>query len=269
MNFIDLVAAENVSVVAEEIVTSFENEASASNLEIDFKLNAGVMEVNYTTNTDFKTALENLHGRLVPSPNTSLSFNASENSLLRKIKDHFCQNISNSTITENDYQVMHDFLTKVIRYVNQNQILLEKIKKAVRKVNGADEMLFPFHDTMIVLFEFGDKEDYGDMIKVLHYSRYNKQLQSFVGEKKAVAQDLLLRRRQFGYNSKIETKEIYAKIIDEQKRNNNPLYEDILIEDIKIVREAKECHLDIFINYSPLSQEEYLAKAKEIGEQNA
>lgn len=268
MNFKDFVAAENVIVVAEEIVTAFENEASSNSLEIDFKLNAGVMEVNYTNNADFKAALEKLHGRLVPSPNTSLSFNAPENSVLCKIKDYFCQNINNSTITENDYEIMHDFLTMVIRHVNQNQVLLERIKRAVRKVNGADEILFPFKDTMVVLFEFGEKEDYGDMIKVLHYSRYNKQLQSFVGEKKAVAQDLLLRRRQFGYNSKLETKEIYAKIIDEQKMNNNPLYEDILIEDVKIVREAKECHLDIFINYSPLPQDEYVAKAKEIGEQN-
>jgi hypothetical protein len=69
---------------------------------------------------------------------------------------------------------------------------------------------------------------------------------------------LLLRRREFGYNSNLPTLDIYARIISEQKALNNPTYSDVFIEDVRVVREAKECHLDIFINYSPISKEEYI-----------
>ena len=258
-----LLSSENALKVAEEIVDIFEKNANQQTLEVDFKLSNGKMEVNYTNNKELQNALQKLHGKIVPQPNTSLSFDAPENTMLCDIKNYFCEKMVDSQISDHDYEDMQEFLVQVIRNVNGNSNLVDRIKNALRKVNGADSVVFPFDDTMIVLFEFGDKEDYGDMIKVLHYSRYSKQLQSFVGEKKAVAQDLLLRRRQFGYHSKVPTAQIYAQIISEQKSLNNPLYEDIFIEDVKIVREAKECHLDLFVNYSPIEKDAYLLKIQE------
>jgi hypothetical protein len=49
----------------------------------------------------------------------------------------------------------------------------------------------------------------------------------------------------------------------EQKEANNPTYEDILPEDIVIVKEAKECHLDIFADFSLVARAEFEAKAME------
>lgn len=253
----DIFTPKNVTDVAQEIVHIFVSQANADTLEVDFKLKNGRMEINYTDNKELKEALISIHDELVPQPNTNFSFNAPPNSIIWKMKDLFCSKLNKDELTDADYLQIQDFIKKVINAINNDSQLLEKIENTVRKHNGAEKHLFPFKNTKVVLFEFGDKEDYGDMIKVLNYSRYNKSLQAFVGEKRAVAQDLLLRRREFGYHSILPTREIYGKIIDEQKAAQNKLYEDLLLEDVKIVREAMECHLDIFIDYSPVSQQEF------------
>ena len=263
MTLDEILTNQNAALIAEEIISIFELQTNEKNLEIDFKLNAGVMEKHYPT-ADLEEALYKLHGQKVALPNTSFSFDAPDNSKLFELKSIVCKLIDGNEMNENDYDKLSIFLASVINGMNNNKNHLERLKAAIRKVNHAPADVFTFNDARVVLFEFGDKEDYGDMIKVANYSRYNKQLQGFVGEKKAVAQDLLLRRREFGYQSKMPTVDIYSLIIDEQKRLNNPKYADLLIEDVKIVKEAKECHLDIFVDYSPISKEEYEAKITEI-----
>jgi hypothetical protein len=263
MKITELLTQENAKKVADEVVSAFEKEISEKTLEVDFKMNAGLMEINYPT-AELKEALYKIHNKNIPLPNTSFSFNTTSDSMLQTIKNGFCELIENGVLTEQDHETMTDFIAQIINQINSDDSLIQRIKSAIRRVNMAPEDVFPFADTAVVLFEFGEKEDYGDMIKVANYSRYNKQLQSFVGEKRAIAQDLLLRRREFGYNSNLPTVNIYSMIIDEQKAASNPMYADVLIEDVKIVREAKECHLDIFVNYSPISKEEYEAKLQKM-----
>jgi hypothetical protein len=182
MQIADLLTPENVTKFADEIVTTFAIEANERSLEIDFKLNAGVMEVNWP-NSDMKIALEQLHGKEMPLPNTSFSFNTQDGSLLNAIKREFCHLVENSLIQDQDHDLMAAFIRNVIKEINTNPLLMKRIKDTIRKINKAPEDIFPFSDAAVVLFEFGEKEDYGDMIKVANYSRYNKQLQSFVGEK--------------------------------------------------------------------------------------
>lgn len=263
MNLEDILTNDNANMICEEIIIAFENEANEKSLEIDFKLNAGKMEVHYPT-ADYQEALTRLHGQKVPLPNTSLSFNPTKETKLSLIKTTVCNLIAKDLMTEDHHEQLSIFLSSVINKINSDEQLIRRVKTAIRKVNHAVEDIFPFSQTRVILFEFGAKEDYGDMIKVANYSRYSKQMQAFVGEKRAVAQDLLLRRRAFGYDSDLPTIDIYAKIIAEQKEAQNPTYADVQIEDVKIVKEAKECHLDIFVDYSPISKEEYEAKLTEI-----
>lgn len=260
MNLTNLLDDKNVVNVANEIIDHFVSQADPSSLEVDYELKNGKMKVKYTDNAEMRASLKLLHGFDVPQPNTSYSFNAEANSTLYNIKNVVCDMIEKDEVTDTDYSNMQSFIAKLIQYINNNQDCIARIRNKIHSVTSAEKSIFPLPEIRVILFEFGHKEDYGDMIKVLHYSRYNKQLQSFVGEKKAVAKDLLVKRREFGYNSNLPTEEIYKQIIDKEKNDNNPLYDEIEFEDIKIVREAKECHLDIFVDYSPISQDEYAQK---------
>lgn len=260
MNTANLLDDAQAIVVANEILKQFEDEANATTLEVDYEIKNGQMKIKYTDNADMRESLRALHGSDVPQPNTSFSFNANSSSQLFAIKNAVCGMIENNQVSDEDFIAMQKFIAKIINHINSDTVCIERIRNKIHAITGADKAIFPLNDIKVILFEFGHKEDYGDMIKVLHYSRYSKQLQSFVGEKKAVAKDLLLQRRAFGYDSALPTAEIYKQIIAREKNDNNPLYDEIEFEDIKIVREAKECHLDIFVNYSPISQDEYEQK---------
>lgn len=255
MNIRDYLTPEIVQLAAKELVETFAQEANEKTLEVDFKLKNGLMEINYPDNVEVQNALVNIHGEIVPQANTHLSFNATSGSKLAEIKDYFCELIEKDEINDEDYALIQKFVKNIIISINTSADLLAIINNKIRNLNKIDEETFALEKTKLILFEFGHKEDYGDMIKVLNYSRYNKVLQSFVGEKRAVAKDLLLKRREFGYDSKISTREIYAHIIEQQKKAQNPLYDDLLIEDVQIVKEAKEYHMDIFIDYSPRLRE--------------
>jgi hypothetical protein len=257
MNNISLSDENVILTVAREIVQSFVEQANSQTIDVDFKMKNGRMEILQVENQEMKNAIVDIHGELVPQPNTSFSFNTTADMLLDKIKISFCEKIENDSISDQEYSDIQLFIKNIIKTINSNEELLSKILDKLRNLHDLPQEHFPMFNSRLVLFEFGHKEDYGDMIKVANFSRYNKNLQAFVGEKRAVAKDLLLRRRDFGYRSMLSPKEIYAKIIDEQKAAKNPLYEDLLIDDVKIVREAKECHMDLFIDYSPISREEY------------
>ena len=256
MSIETIITPTTIELVAKELVDTFAKEANEKTIEVDFKIKHGRMEINYPDNREVQDALKLIHGQIVPQANTHLSFNAPANTQLAKIKNQFCELIEQEEISDEDYSLIQKFVKNVINHINDSHDLIEKIKDTIRKLNKLDESAFLMSDSRLILFEFGHKEDYGDMIKVLNYSRYNKQLQSFVGEKRPVAKDLLLKRREFGYNSKLPTRKIYEKIIDAEKSVNNPLYADLQIEDVHIVREAKEFHMDIFIDYSIKPQED-------------
>lgn len=260
----DLLIDENAKKIAEDVVSALEAEGTKETLDVDYEISQGVMKRKDIGNEEINNAIKALHGKTLPAPNTSFSFNAKKGTMLWYLNTTLCKLIDTDQVSNQDYDSLQPFLTKVIRELN-NDSLKERVRVVLRKnvLGGAEEILFPIKDLTLMLFEFGDKEDYGDIIKVQKMSRYNKLAGSFVGEKKAIAKDLLNRRRVFGYNSPLSSREIYDTIIREQKAASNPTYEDVLPEDIIIVKEAKECHLDIFADFSIIPRAEFEAKAAE------
>lgn len=264
-DIIPLLTKENAKRVAEDILTAIEEKGNKDTIDVDFKLKNGVMERTPIHNQEILKTLVELHGREVPSPNTWFSFDTKLDSMLGFLKDTVCKKIDDNTITDTEFAKMQDFLKIVVNLINKDEDLLARLKAALRKnaLNNGDEVIFPLNECMLVLFEFGAKEDYGDMIKVFNYRRVNKATGTFVGEKNAIAKDLLQRRRDFGYERGQNTQEIYTKIIEDQRAAGNFLYLEILPQDVEIVAEAQECHLDIFVDYSPIGKEELIAKTVE------
>ena len=264
-DIIPLLTKENAKRVAEDILTAIEEKGNKDTIDVDFKLKNGVMERTPIHNQEILKTLVELHGREVPSPNTWFSFDTKLDSMLGFLKDTVCKKIDDNTITDTEFAKMQDFLKIVVNLINKDEDLLARLRTALRKnaLNNGDEVIFPLNECMLVLFEFGAKEDYGDMIKVFNYRRVNKATGTFVGEKNAIAKDLLQRRRDFGYERGQNTQEIYTKIIEDQRAAGNSLYLEILPQDVEIVAEAQECHLDIFVDYSPIGKEELIAKTVE------
>jgi len=269
-DIIPLLTKENAKRVAEDILTAIEEKGNKDTIDVDFKLKNGVMERTPIHNQEILKTLVELHGREVPSPNTWFSFDTKLDSMLGFLKDTVCKKIDDNTITDTEFAKMQDFLKIVVNLINKDEDLLARLKAALRKnaLNNGDEVIFPLNECMLVLFEFGAKEDYGDMIKVFNYRRVNKATGTFVGEKNAIAKDLLQRRRDFGYERGQNTQEIYTKIIEDQRTAGNSLYLEILPQDVEIVAEAQECHLDIFVDYSPIGKEELIAKTVEANGQD-
>lgn len=261
----ELLTDENARKVAGDIVTAFE-EASDKELDVDYHMSNGVMERKSIPNEYIRSELKELHGREVPAPNTAYSFNTKPNSFLWYLNDTMLKQMDKDEVSDEEHTLMRPFLQKIISFVNNDESLGERMRAAIRKtiLNNPEEGLFPLKEVILVLFEFGDKEDYGDVVSIQNYNRFNKTTQQFVGEKKAIAQDLLKRRREFGYKSGKTTREIYDQIISEQKAAGNNLYEYILPEDVRIVQEAKECHMDVFVDYSPVPKVEFDMKAEEL-----
>lgn len=262
---LNLLNNENAKRVAEDIILAIEEKGNKETLDFDFKMKAGVMERTPMMNEDAKKALTEIHECEVPSPNTWFSFDTKLDSMLGFLKDTICKKLEDESISDAEMAQVPVFLKKVINLVNKDKGLNDRLKNALRKVvlNNEDPIVFPLNDCKLLLFEFGLKEDYGDMIKVLNYQRVNKITGQFVGEKNGIARDLLLRRREFGFNRDQNTKEIYTKIIEDQRKAGNSLYAGILPEDVQVVSEAKECHLDIFADYAPLDRENLIAKVVE------
>lgn len=253
---------ENVNIVANDILVALENKQETDKLDFDFRLSNGSMERLPIVNRDILKAIVELHGSEVPAPNTWFSFDTKLNSMLGYIKDTVCNAMDNNSITEKESNAVYPFMKKIINTINTNPDFYNRLKKALRKhvINQADEEVFPLNDCRLTLFEFGAKADYGDIIKVRNYSRVNKSTGQFVGEKSGVSQDLLKRRREVGYERDQNSKEIYDRIITEQRLAGNPIYIDTLPEDVEVVTEAKECHLDLFADYAPIPKEELVAK---------
>lgn len=268
-DIIPLLTKENARRIAEDILTAIEEKGNKDTIDVDFRLKNGVMERTPIQNQEILKTLVELHGREVPSPNTWFSFDTKLDSMLGFLKDTVCKKIDDNSITNVEFEKIQDFLKIVVNLVNKDEELLTRLKASLRKnaLNNGDEVIFPLNECMLVLFEFGAKEDYGDMIKVFNYRRVNKATGTFVGEKNAIAKDLLQRRRDFGYKRDQNTQEIYAKIIEDQRTAGNSLYLEILPQDVEIVAEAQECHLDIFVDYSPIGKEELIAKAIEANDQ--
>lgn len=268
-DIIPLLTKENARRVAEDILTAIEEKGNKDTIDVDFRLKNGVMERTPIQNQEILKTLVELHGREVPSPNTWFSFDTKLDSMLGFLKDTVCKKIDDNSITNTEFEKIQDFLKIVVNLVNKDEELLTRLRAALRKnaLNNGDELLFPLTECMLVLFEFGAKEDYGDMIKVFNYRRVNKATGTFVGEKNAIAKDLLQRRRDFGYKRDQNTQEIYTKIIEDQRAAGNSLYLEILPQDVEIVAEAQECHLDIFVDYSPIGKEELIAKTVETNSQ--
>lgn len=264
-----LLTNENARRVAEDILTAIEEKGNKDTIDVDFRLKAGVMERNKIQNEDILNTLIELHGCEVPAPNTWFSFDTKLDSMLGFLKDTVCKKIDDDTITTSEFEQIQAFLKIVVNLINKDEILLSRLKTLLRKtvLNNDDEIVFPLNECRLVLFEFGAKEDYGDMIKVFNYRRVNKVTGAFMGEKNAIAKDLLQRRREFGYQREQNTQEIYTKIIEDQRAVKNHLYMEILPQDVEIVAEAQECHLDIFADYAPISKEELIAKVVEANSQ--
>lgn len=262
----DLLNVENARKVAEEILETLKVEMNEKNAETDFGMHKGIMERKYVPNSEIRKIISDIHGKDVPAPNVSFSFNSADKSLLRYIKDTLTKAIDNNEFQEEDYDHMQSFIKNIINIINSDDILVSSLRNSVRKnlFNDADEEVFPFKEIYVVLFEFGSKEDYGDIVRINNYQRFDKRTNQFVGEKKSISKDLLTRRREFGWDNNIPTSEIYAKIIQERKDANDPLYCDVLPEDVTVVQEAKECHIDIFADCSPISKEEFESKLQKI-----
>lgn len=258
---LDLLNDENANQIADEVVAALEIEGVfGKSIEVDYEINKGVMARKPIEHPDVRKAIISLHGKELPSPNTSFSFNANKSTKLYYINSLICKLIEEKGITDFEYNSIMPFLEKIIHNLNSED-RKEKIRNILRKnvLGDADPVMFPIKDLTCMLFEFGSKEDYGDIIKIQKFARYNKLSGSFVGEKKSISEDLMLRRRQFGYCSDKSAREIYDTIVLAQKEAGNPLYDEILPEDVFIVKEAKECHLDIFADYSVLSKDEFEA----------
>ena len=256
---------ENVNVVVNDILVALEDKQEKDKLDFDFRLSNGSMERLPIVNRDILKAIVELHGSEVPAPNTWFSFDTKLNSMIGYIKDIVCNSVDNNSMTEEESNAIYPFMKKIINTINTNPDFYNRLKKALRKhvINQADEEVFPLNDCRLILFEFGAKEDYGDIIKVRNYSRVNKSTGQFVGEKSGVSQDLLKRRREIGYERNQNSKEVYDRIVTEQKLAGNPIYTDTLPEDVEVVTEAKECHLDLFADYAPIPKEELVAKLVE------
>jgi hypothetical protein len=259
-----LLTEENANKIAEDIISALETEGTKETLDVDYEISQGVMKRKIIQNQEIRNTIKSLHGEDLPAPNTSFSFNAKKGTALWYINTTLCKLIENNEISDEDYSCLNPFLVKIIKKLNSNNFK-EKIRVILRNsvLGGAEEFLFPIKDLNVMLFEFGDKADYGDIIKVNKMSRYIKISGNFVGEKKAISYDLFNRRRAFGYGSSLSAKEIYDTIVREQKAAKNPIYDDVLPEDVIIVKEAKECHLDIFADYSVISREEFETKKLE------
>jgi len=262
-DIIPLLTKENARRIAEDVITAIEEKGNKDTIDVDFKIKNGVMERTPIQNKEILKTLIELHGCEVPSPNTWFSFDTKLDSMLGFLKDTVCKKIDDNSITNSEFEKMQDFLKIVVGLVNKDEALLARFRTALRKsvLANSDEVMFPLKECKLVLFEFGAKEDYGDMIKVFNYRRVNKATGTFVGEKNAIAKDLLNRRREFGYERGQNTQEIYAKIVEDQRAAGNSLYLEILPQDVEIVAEAQECHLDIFVDYSPIDKQELIDKS--------
>jgi len=248
--------------VANDIVTALE-EASSKQIECDFHLNEGVMAVKEIENKEIAQALAILHGKKVYAANTWYAFDTKLNSMLGFVKDTVCKLMAKGDMTDADFGLVSDFIPRVLNRVNTTPELLDRIRVALRKLvlNNDDSTLFPMKETRLLLWEFGEKEDYGDVIKIFSYKTVNAQTGKYTTKNEGIAQDLIQRRRQAGYKRDQNPIDVYAAIILEQKAANNPLYAEILPEDVVVVSEARDCHLDFFVDYSPASKEAILARA--------
>jgi hypothetical protein len=248
-----------VNRVAEDLVVAIE-ESSKRELECDFKLNNGIMERSRVVNAEVAKALNDLHGKDVWAANTWCSFDSKLNSMLGFVKDSICKVMDN--MSKEDFDLVSKFISDVMKKMNSDQILINRMKKAIRTklLNNNDDTLFPIKEIYVVLWEFGDKEDYGDILKIFSYKSLNVSTGKYSSQNKGLAGDLIQRRRQFGYGRNQNTFEIYKNIIEEQKKCNNPLYDEVLPEDIQIVSEAKECEINLFVDYSPESPDVLIQK---------
>lgn len=267
---LSLLTDKNARKVAEDILVAIEEKGDKESFDFDFRVKNGVMERIPVANKDIRKALVELHGCEVPSSNTWFSFDTKLNSMLGYLKDTITKILENNSITNEEMTAIQGFIKKVVNVMNDDEELLNRLKKSLRKavLNDGDEVVFPLKDCRLLLFEFGSKEDYGDMIKIFNYKRVNKATGNFVGERNSISKDLLDKRRSFGYERGQNTQEIYTKIIEEQRSKNNPLYAEILPQDVEVVAEAMECHIDIFADYAPLEKEELISKIVEISSHN-
>lgn len=269
-DILPLLTSENARKVAEDVISALEEHGNKSTIDFDFKMKEGKMERSEVGNEEIRAVLRSLHGCDVPAPNTWFSFDTKLDSLLGFIKDTICAKMDADTITDAEFEGVQNFIPQVIKHLNQDQDLVDRLRGCLRKVvlnNTDDPEFFPLRDIRTLLFEFGAKEDYGDMIKVFKYARISATTGKFTGEKNAVAKDLIRRRREIGFSRGQNTKEIYDQIVREQREAQNPLYAEVLPEDIEILSEAKECHLDLFADYSPLTKDEIVAKVMALGQQ--
>lgn len=253
---------ENAKRVAEDLIAAIEEKGNKDTLDFDFRVKNGVMERQPISNPDILKTLVELHGKEVPAPNTWFSFDTNLKSMLGYLKDTICKKLEDESISDKEFNAIQPFLKKVVKLVNTDEVLTNRLRNALRKVvlNGGEEVLFPLNECKLILFEFGSKEDYGDIIKVTNYRRVNKVTGQFVGEKTSISKDLMQRRREYGFQREQDTKAVYAKIIEEQRANGNQLYAEILPDDVEVVTEAKECHLDLFADYAPLAKESLASK---------
>jgi len=256
---------ENAKRVAEDLIVAIEEKGNKDTLDFDFRVKNGIMERKKISNPDILKALIELHGKEVPEPNTWFSFDTNLKSMLGYLKDTICNKLEDQTISDKEFNAIQPFLKKVISIVNNDEVFLNRLRNALRKVvlNGGDEVLFPLKECKLILFEFGSKEDYGDIIKISNYRRVNKITGQFVGEKSSISKDLMEKRRAYGFERGQDTKAIYSKIIEQERQNGNQLYAGVLPEDVEVVTEAKECHLDIFADYAPIDKESLVSKLVE------
>lgn len=263
-----LLTEEHAKRVAEDIVVALEEDATKDTLNFDFETAQGKMIRKPVPNEEVRNVLKQIHGFDVPAPNTWFSFDTKKNSMLGFLKDSICKEMEEDKLTEKEFVAIQDFIAKLISVLNTEEALVNRIKAVLRKLvlNNAEADFFPIEECRTILFEFGEKSDYGDIIKIFKYARVVKATGEFIGETTVVSKDLMRRREKIGYKRGDDTKAIYTQIALEQRAAGNPLYRDVFPEDIKVVQEAKECHLEIFAEYSPISREEILARC---GQENS
>ncbi len=257
----EILTDSKVEECVQEIISAVES-STKEDFQISFQIINGKMTFEPIENEQLKEAIIKLHGREIQKPNTSLSFDSRKNSLLEYIIQTMNQKFESNSHSEEDLSNLSSFIKQVINKFNSDSDVLKRLRDVVRRnvLNSEDDVLFPLNDCVLFLFEFGDKADYGDTISVKKYSLVNVNTGKVTSITQSISEDIMRRRRSFGYTKECNTKEIYTQIINEQKAANNPLYAEILPEDIKIVEEAKECHLDFFIDYSPISKEDLLKR---------
>jgi len=257
-----LLTDENAKRIAEDIVLAIEEEGDKQTIDFDFNVKEGRMERAEIENEEIREVLRAIHGGPVPAPNTWFSFDTRKNSMLGFLKDTVCRKMDEDTMTDKEFMGIKEFIPKILKTFNSDQKLMKRTRDALRRIvlDHKDDDFFPIKEMKVLLFEFGAKEDYGDMIKVFNYGRMSVATGQYTSEKGQVSKDLIKRRREAGYNRGESARAVYDRIIAEQKAAGNPIYAEVMPEDVEIVSEAKECHLDLFADYSPLSKEEILAK---------